>query len=257
MINFFFSCVVIFLSIETFANNAFYISISNQVARKQGMEVSANNAANVNTIGYEQDASLFRAAPAGVANFEHNQFVEVRGLYKTGDLGPLKTTNRSLDISVSENHQYLKLMTPKGPRYTLSGSFFRASNGVISDSSGNHLLSQNDDVLEIPENISDLKVLENGSILADGEEIGKIGVHYVADRNTLIKEGTSLYKSNQNTIALDDYTIISGALRASNVNSAQVIAEVMEAQRSFSSATSLLSEIGELEKQAVGKIIKP
>lgn len=92
--------------------------------------------------------------------------------------------------------------------------------------------------------------------MADGQEVGQIGVFYVEDRNSLIKEGDGLYKTTTPDVPLDDYTIISGALRTSNVSPTKIITQTMESQRSFSGATSFISDIVDLEKQAVSKILK-
>ena len=42
------------------ANNASYIALSSQIARKTQLEVISNNVANANTVGFEQDAVIFR-----------------------------------------------------------------------------------------------------------------------------------------------------------------------------------------------------
>ncbi len=246
----------LFLSNQIYANNAFYISVSSQIARKQNMEMVANNAANINTIGYEEDALLLRASTAGKSVATNTQFVETKGMYKTGELGPLKNTNNPLDVSVAENHQYLKIMTPKGQRLIVSDTFFRNQDGLVVNANGHALLSTNDDGIEIPVEARSISVLSNGSIIADDEEVGRIGIFFVEDRNTLIKEGEGLYKATVAEIPLDDFTLISGALRGSNVNPTRIIAQTIESQRAFSGATSFISEIGELEKQAVTKILK-
>ena len=247
---------VLFLSMEANASNAFYISISSQIARKRNMETVANNAANINSVGYEEDAVVFKNTGAGKAILPNNNFVEVKGLYKTGELGGLKTTNSPLDLAVADNNQYLKIMTPRGARLSLSDSFITNMSGVVVNMKGYPLLSASEDVMEIPQNTSSIAVLSNGSLMADGQEVGQIGVFYVEDRNSLIKEGDGLYKTTTPDVPLDDYTIISGALRTSNVSPTKIITQTMESQRSFSGATSFISDIVDLEKQAVSKILK-
>ncbi|MDX1917288.1 MAG: flagellar basal body rod C-terminal domain-containing protein [Rickettsiaceae bacterium] len=247
---------VLFASSTTSANNAFYISIANQIAKKYNMEIVANNAANLNTIGYEEDAALFNATGAGMATYPQTNFVEVKGIYKTGELGPLKKTGLPLDLSVAENRQYLKLLTPKGKRLTLSSSFTKNQDGLIVSMNGYPLLSIDEDVIELPQEASRIEVLSNGIVMADDAQVGQVGVFYLENRNALVKEGDSLYIATGAETPLENYYVISGALRSSNVNPSRIITQAMESQRSFSGATSLISEIGDLEKQAVNKILK-
>ncbi len=67
--NMFFLCNV------GFANNASYITLSNQMARKRQLEVVANNVANAETIGFQQDEVLLRSAKNKKTSKKGNSFV--------------------------------------------------------------------------------------------------------------------------------------------------------------------------------------
>ena len=71
-----------------------------------------------------------------------------------------------------------------------------------------------------------------------------------------MKEGNHLYISRVRDILLDEYTIVSGALRGSNVNSAKSMTEMIELQRSASMTNNLLSNVVELEKSVITKVAK-
>ena len=57
------------------ANNASYIALSNQIARKTQLEVVSNNVANSNTVGFEQDTILFRNVDLKQGSKRNNSFI--------------------------------------------------------------------------------------------------------------------------------------------------------------------------------------
>lgn len=251
----FFVYLVLFV-LETKANNAFYITVSNQVARKQDLEIIANNAANSNTIGYEEDGVIFNNYDVMQSRRKNNSFVTTKGIYKPGDQGALKYTNNPMDVAIIGKDQYFKISSPNGIRYSLAGSLFRSSGGVIVNSDGYPFLSINNDVIQVPIEAIQILVSEDGMIVADGQEIERLGVSYFPNKTGLSKEGDSLYKSSIPEEVLDEYTIVSGALRASNVNPSRILSKTLETERSFSITSNLLHEIGDVEKQAVTKMLK-
>lgn len=238
------------------ANNAYYITLSNQVARKQELEIITNNAANSNTIGYEEDAIIFDKFDVMQSRKKNNSFVVPRAMYKSGDMGPLKQTNNPLDVAIMAPDQYFKVRTSNGIRYTLAGNMFRNSQGLLVNSSGHPYLTLNNDVLQIPLDAVNIQISADATIYAEGVALERIGVVMIPDKFSLAKEGESLYRGTAPEVQIDDYTVMSGALRISNVNAARVMSQTIETQRSFSATTSLLNDLGDMEKQAVNKHLK-
>ena len=124
-----------FLCNSAKANNASYITLSSQIARKTQLEVIANNVANSNTVGFEQDAVLFRNVDLKQNTKRNNSFVWAETTYRTGDKGGIKITNRPTDIAIGGDG-YFKVTTPKGARYTLDGSMLINNQGVLVNSRG-------------------------------------------------------------------------------------------------------------------------
>lgn len=249
--------IVIFLYCNSsMANNAFYITISNQVARKQDLQIITNNASNSNTIGYEEDASIFKTQDVMQSRRKNNSFTYIDSSYKSGEMGPLKFTNNPLDVAIIGKNQYFKVLTPRGVRYTLAGSMIKDSEGRLVNSEGYFFLSVNNDLIQIPFESNEISIAGDGAIFVNQEEIGRIAVVSIPSPNTLIKEGNSLYRSVTGEIPLDEYTVKSGALRVSNVNATRVMGQTIETQRSFSTTSGLVTEINDIEKQAIGKFLK-
>ena len=91
---------LLFVCNSVFANNTSYITLSNQIARKRQLEAVANNAANTNTIGYEQDDILLRTVDYKQNSKRDNSFVWAETTYRSGEEGALKVTNRPTDVAI-------------------------------------------------------------------------------------------------------------------------------------------------------------
>ena len=244
-----------FICAITFASNSTYITLSNQIAKKTQLKIVANNVANANTIGYESDSVLFKNIDTKQSSKRYNSFVYLDGSYKGESTGSLKTTNRDLDLAIAGDG-YFKILTPRGDRYTLDGSVLINSDYVLVNSEGMPFASRDNVPIILPPEVEDIRVGQDGTIYADGDQVDVIGVFNFPDPSQLIKEGNSLYSSRINDILLDEVTVISGALRSSNVSSAKAMTDMVELQRSSSLTNNLMSEIGDLERSVITKIAK-
>jgi flagellar basal body rod protein FlgG len=242
-------------SYTSVAGNSSYITLSNQMARKNQLHIVTNNIANTKTIGYESDNVLLKNMDQKQSSKRSNSFVYIEGSYKNENSGPLKLTNRDLDLAIS-GIGYFKILTPRGYRYTLNGAIFLNSDKMLVNSDNMPFSSRDNQPILLPPDSIDVKVSEDGIVYADNEEIDIIGVFTFATNNQLVKEGNSLYNSKEADILMDEFTIISGALRESNVSSTKSLAEMLELQRSSAMTSNLMSDLADLEKSIITKVAK-
>ncbi len=238
------------------SDNAFYITLSNQISRRRQLEVAAHNVANSNTVGYEAESVLFNKFDIKESSKKHNSFVVDAATYKSEEEGALQRTNRTLDLAIAGENAYFKVQTPRGNRYTLNGSLFISPQGVIVTASGYPYLSPDNQPIVMPEGINQIQVTQDGMILGDGEEVGQIGVFLIPAKYALIKEGEGLSRSRIPDVLADNYMIIDNTLRLSNVNPTRAMTHLIELQRSLSMSSTLMSEINNLQKSAIQKISK-
>lgn len=238
-----------------FANNSSYVTLSGQIARKRQLEVVANNVANANTVGFEQDNLVFRAVDVKQNSRRANSFAWTETTYRSGDPGALKVTNRPTDLAIVSKG-YFKLATPRGFRYTLDGAFMVNNQGVLVNAAGFPLMTPNNTAIEIPIDYREIQIGSTGSVFVDGDEIAQVGVFDFDTKDPIIKEGGNLYSIQGNDIPLEEFTLVSGSLRESNVNSALAMAQMVEMQRSYGIVTDMMSNIADLEKSAVSKLTK-
>jgi flagellar basal-body rod protein FlgF len=239
----------------TLADNSSYITLSNQIARKNQLNIVTNNIANTKTIGYESDNVLLKNIDRKQSPKRANSFVYIEGSYKNENIGSLKRTNRSLDLAIGGTG-YFKILTPRGYRYTLNGAIFLNSDRMLVNSDNMPFASRDNQPILLPLDTNDIKVSEDGIVYADNEEIDVLGVFTFATNNHLVKESNSLYNTQEADILMDEFTIISGALRESNVSSTKSLAEMLELQRSSAMTNNLMSDLADLEKSVITKIAK-
>lgn len=236
------------------ANNGAYITLSNQIAHKNQLEVISNNLANINTIGFQEDSVIMQHANLGNSK-NNNSFVNAAATYNSANPGPLKQTGRELDVAIAGDG-YFSIQTLRGPRYTLNGAFIINRDNILTNSFGNPVLSIDSDLLEIPDQFNSIAIAKNGAIFVDEEEIGTIGVFDFINKNSLLKEGENLLIATEEPIVSEESTIISGMLRSSNVNSPVALSQMVELQRSYGQASNLMGKIHDIEKSST-KLIQP
>lgn len=251
--------ILCLISSVVYANNASYIAISNDIAKNTQLDVISNNAANANTVGYEQDDVIYQKVDKKESKSKINSFVVPHGNYRKSEIGGLKATNNPLDLAII-GPGYFKILTPRGPRYTLAGHFLINNQNVIVNTSGYPVAGQGGGPIVLPDKRDYLllEVAADGTVYADDLQVDAIGVFGFAPNAELSREGLGLYASTKADVALgnDIATIQSGTLRTSNVNSTKVLTNMIELERSAEVSRQLVTDLANLERNAVSKIMK-
>ena len=251
--------ILFLISSVAYASNAPYIAISNDIAKNTQLEVVSNNAANINTIGYEQDDVIYQQVDKKESKKKTNAFVVPHGNYRKSEIGGLKVTDNPLDLAII-GPGYFKVLTPKGPRYTLAGHFMLNAQGVIVNSFGYPLAGQGGAPIVLPDKRDYLliEVMADGTVYADDLQVDLVGIFGFAPNTELSREGQGLYASSKVDIVLgnDVSTIQNRTLRTSNVNSTKVLTSMIELERSAEASRQLVTDLANLERNAVSKIMK-
>lgn len=253
--------VVFWLLIGVFssanANNSSYIAISNSISKQKHLEVVSNNAANINTIGFEQDNIVFEQRNHKETKRKTDAFVVTKGNYHTNQIGPLKPTGRVFDMAIVGN-AYFMLLTPAGPRYTLNGAAMLDNTNTLVNHDGYPFASKDGQPIIFPDTYRTMQIEDDGTIYADIDEVGIIGMFGFPNNTQFTKEGDSRYISNRLGVPVDDGSVklASGYLRGSNVSSTKVLTEVIDLQRSSDTSNELVKNIGALERNMITRIMK-
>ncbi len=232
-------------------NNACYITLSNQIARRVELEVITNNLANANTSGFEQSFVLFNTKNYSQGNNRKNSFVNVSSVYRDKTQGAIKRTNVPTDVAIV-GEGYFQVITPRGLRYTIDGSMVINNEGELVNWAGYKYTNREGGAIVIPEEFNSLQIAQDGIVFVDNEEIDTIGV-FTFDNDRLLtpEEGMLYYNKNQPVIPLEEYKLVTGALRAANVNSTAAMLQMVAMQRSVQSTNQLMSEIFTMDKSII------
>jgi flagellar basal-body rod protein FlgF len=245
---------LIILHDSTFANNSVYINLSNYVAKNLQLQTASNNIANQNTLGFEEDNMLLGAHRKEMKNRQRNSFVAPKANFLTKEPGGIMYTNKNLDVAILGDG-YFKVLTPRGPRYTLNGNMQLNNDGILVTINGYPYLDQDNQPITL-EAGTEVHINGNGTIFANQEEMGRLGVFLIEDKTKLIKEGNNLYRAQINDTIIEDVQILSGALRKSNVDSYRNMTNVIEINGSIKATNTLMKDAFALEKRAIEKITK-
>ena len=215
----------------------------------------ANNLANVSTPGFK--AEEFAVTPATLKS-EH---LEVRALAQGAvrganlDAGRVIPTGRTLDIAVRGDTMLALQMPDGGEVYTRRGDLHITADGVL----------QNGDRLPVMGEGGPITIPPGGRVSfgADGrifvgdpaapnapaQEVAKIKLASTQG-SAIVKGLDGLLRVPDGGVLPDDPTaqIDSGMLESSNVDTAQTLVQMIEAQRSFEQRSKIIAKATELDQ---------
>jgi flagellar basal-body rod protein FlgF len=243
--------------------NAFLIGLSRQVALGRELDVVANNVANMNTVGYKADGSLFEEYLSSSARSDTGgriSYVRDRGVWHDMSAGPMERTGNPLDIAI-DGDAFFVVQTPRGERYTRNGALHLDATGQIVTSEGDPVLGTGGPIVLQP---NDRQVsiskdgtvsVRNGSSSLDTQR-GRLRLVSFARPQQLQKDGGSTFKAaaGDAPVAATGVSIEQGVLEKSNVRGVVEMARMIEITRSYTQVATLLQQQGELSTQSIDKL---
>ena len=121
---------------------AFSIALSGLTAANSALDITSNNIANSNTIGFKSsDAEFADVYSAGAVNLNNSTAGEGVRLVTAAQQftqGNVSTTSGALDLAMSGNG-FFTLSGPNGNVYTRNGQFSQDANGNVVSATGQFL----------------------------------------------------------------------------------------------------------------------
>jgi flagellar basal-body rod protein FlgF len=248
--------------------NTLLVGLSRQVAIGQELDMIANNVANINTTGYKADKTLFseflspRASDQTFNGLDRRvSFVEDRGTFVDMAPGAIQRTGNPLDVAIDGN-AFLEVQTSRGVRYTRNGALQINGAGQLVTSNGDQVLGnagpitfQNTDH-DIVISSSGIITVQEGNSTIDSQR-GTLQLASFANPQLLEKDGASTFAAPNNVAANPapaGTTIVQGAIEKSNVNGVAEMARMIEITRSYTDIANILSQEGDLRKNALSQL---
>ena len=237
-----------------------YTAAAGMAAGQQRLDALANDLANVNTTGYKRLRLAFRdlvytesglGAARGVAEGSGSAATLVgRG----GAQGALQRTDRRLDVAIS-GPGYLQVRRPDGSQaLTRDGALRVDEQGRLGTSDGDLLVPG----VTLPRGVSeqDVTIQPDGRVVARDRVVGQIRLVNVRAADGLRSVGDNLFAASDASGAPApagaNTRLEQGALEASNVELADAMVEMMDAQRSYQLASKAISTQDQLAEIANG-----
>lgn len=240
--------------------HGFFSAVSGAAAQEIWLEKVSNNLANVNTVGYKGDHPTFEAllvnSGAGGGSGEVTAPVSLVGIEQGVDLsqGAIVQTGNSLDFAI-EGEGFFAVDTPQGIRYTRSGNFTINSDGVLATAGGFPVLGKGGALNVSGENIV---ALEDGTLISDSGDIGRLKLINVDDKKKLIKEGGNLFSLAEGgmEVPVEGARVIQGTVESSNVNVVAEMTMLINISRAYEAYQKVIHAMDEVSAKAINEVGK-
>ncbi|MGE0791183.1 MAG: flagellar basal-body rod protein FlgF [Sandaracinaceae bacterium] len=241
-------------------SDGIYSALSGAVAQQRSLDVVANNVANVGTVGYRADTLAFREAlsqqqgqlPDGL------RYVTVEEVSTDSSAGPLTQTGNRLDVALNGDGM-LAVSTPDGTRYTRAGSLRMDAQGVLRTPSGHGVLDANANqrgaLVTIPPNATEIAIATDGTVTADGADVGRLRVDRFAD-GALQKEGLTLFRATGNGTPAAETEVLQGYVEGANVSPVSGMNELIGASRAFDAFQRVIQAFKQIDEHAARELGK-
>jgi flagellar basal-body rod protein FlgF len=219
-----------------------FIAASGMVAEQTRQDQLSNDLANASTPGYKADESpqhsfgtvLLANTEGGASVGTVDEGVALGATYTDLTPAAIQETGEPLDFAI-QGKGFFAVQTAHGVRYTRNGRFTTTAGGVLTDQSGNPVLSQTGAQIKVP---------ASGTIAP-----GALGSFELSSAE---KQGENLYAGKAAGKAAG--AVRQGALEASGVDAAKVMIEMIGSLRSFQSGQQAIQAIGQTLQQASSQV---
>lgn len=211
-------------------DNASYTTLTRQSGLMAEMQTIANNIANANTTGFRAEGVIF----AEYVNAAGDQSVSMATAeVRNTDFaqGALTQTGGQFDLAI-EGDGFFLIETPSGNQLTRSGVFTPNADGNLVTMDGHLVLDSGEAPVFLPSGTGRIGIAPDGTISADGNPVGQIGLFQPIDSNTLSRENGVRFSVDEYEPAISG-KIAQGFVEESNVNPVLQIARLIEVQRAY------------------------
>jgi flagellar basal-body rod protein FlgF len=216
-----------------------YITLSRQTGLLNQMDAIANNIANAGTTGFKREGTLFSEwvaktgqSPSLSIGYGNTRVVD---LMQSG----LNQTGGAFDLAV-EGDGFFMVQGPNAQQMlTRAGAFTLGADGTLQTADGFPVLDESGSQVFIPPGVGKVTVAEDGTMSANGQPLGKMGLWGPTDPLSLThQQGTLFTASGYQPVATGK--IMQGYLEESNVSPINEIATMISVQRAYQLGQSFL-----------------
>ncbi|MEJ6403217.1 flagellar hook-basal body complex protein [Yoonia sp. 2307UL14-13] len=235
-------------------DNAGYTALTRQAGLMQEMQIIANNIANASTTGFRAEGVMFAEHVKSLGPDMPSLSMAKAAVRDTIMLqGSLSQTGGTFDLAI-EGEGFFLIETPNGQRLTRAGAFQPNANGDLVTPDGYPVLDAGGAPVFVPQGAGAMGISADGTISANGQPIGQVGLVRPIDPADLTREGGVMFATAGGTEPIPDGRMLQGFLEDSNVNPIAQISRMIEVQRSYELGQSFLDKEDERIRSVIDAI---
>lgn len=235
-------------------DNSIYAALTRQSGLMQELRLIANNIANASTTGYQSEGMIFSEYVASIGSDDPSLSMAAARV-KTTDItqGTLTQTGGTFDLAI-EGDGYFLIETAGGERLTRAGSFTPNGEGDLVTMDGNRVLDAGGAPVFIPAGVGTIGIAPDGTISADGNPVGQVGLVAPADPSELRRQSGTLFEAPGGFQPVDNGRMVQGFLEASNVNPILQISRMIEVQRAYELGQTFMDKEDERVRNVISAV---
>ena len=202
------------------------------------LATTTHNMANLQTPGFREMLSMFRAVPVDGASADSRAFVVDSTPGADWVHGSVTPTGNPLDVAIQDQGLFAVLDADGQEAYTRAGKFQLNAQGILVTTAGHKVLDDQDRMIQFPLGSKDIQIQANGSIWVTLE--GQLTETAVArlklvnpKLHDLERQPNGLFTAIEELEPSDDVQVLQGSIEGSNVNAAQAMVQMIAQNRLF------------------------
>jgi flagellar basal-body rod protein FlgF len=167
----------------------------------------------------------------------------------------LAQTGGTFDFAV-EGDGYFLIETPQGERLTRNGAFSPNANGDLVTMDGFRVLDAGGAPVFIPPGSGSIAVSRDGTLSADGNLVGQLGLVAPTEPLNMIREDGVMFRADDGYDPAENARALQGFVENSNVNAVSQLARMIEVQRAYEMGQSFLESEDKRVRSALETLTK-
>jgi len=238
--------------------------LSGALIQEARLDVLANNAANIHTVGYKED-KVFRLPDTQGPIWEkpdgtplngmtlNTQIIVPVGSFVNLDAGRMIQTHNTLDLAIDGKGFFVVQVGGK-QLYTRKGDFTLDAGGTLVTQEGHPVMGRGG---PITINGTDVEITPEGGVIVDGEETDQIEIVAFPESTRVLKSGDCFFEPADPNVQpgpAEGASILQGFVEGSNVDPIRVMTEMIDALRGYESYQKVMLSMNDTISKTVNEV---
>jgi len=221
---------------------------------------TTHNMANLQTPGFREMLSTFRAVPVDGNSADSRAFVVESTPGSNWAPGTVTTTGNPLDLAIQDQGLFAVRSLDGQEAYTRAGKFHLDADGFLRDARAATVVGDRGEDIQVPAGAQEILISGNGTVhvLMPGEKQHTvIALLKLVDPapETLVRQADGLFNAGPEPLAASDkVSVTQGSLEMSNVNAAEAMVQMIQQNRMFDLNIRLV-QVAEQNAKSAGTLM--